>query len=96
MLDRVPEERLLVVRTDHIHQRAAQIAIFARLSPDLVRPARAHRFKNPAKQPIVAQLGRAFLEDTVARHCRPLMGRFFPEIRSIEDAMLGPSARSAP
>jgi hypothetical protein len=88
VLERVPEDRLLVVRTDQIRQRAFDIADFAGLPRRAVRLDKTHAFKNPAKQPVLLQLDRHFLESKVDTHCRALMSRFFPEIKSIDDAAL--------
>ena len=85
VLDRVPTERLLVVRTDQIGQRAFEIADFAGLPRRTVRRERTHEYRNPAKKQILSQLDRDFLEARVEKYCRPLMTRFFPEIKSFED-----------
>lgn len=88
ILDTVPPERLLVVRTDQIGKRAFEIADFAGLPPHAVRVERTHEYKNPAKQDIIRQIDRNFLQAKVEQHCRPLMTRFFPEIRSLDDVNL--------
>ncbi len=88
VLAEVPAGRLLVVRTDQIGQRALEIAGFAGLPPHAVRLHRTHEYKNPIKQEIVRQIDRDFLERKVEQHCRPLMTRFFPEIKSLDDAKL--------
>ena len=85
VLEQVPQDRLLVVRTDQIGQRAFEIADFAGLPRRAVRQERTHEFRNPAKQPILQQIDRSFVEARVARHCRPLMERFFSEIKSMDD-----------
>ena len=85
VLEHVPKDRLLVVRTDQIGQRAFEIADFAGLPRRAVRQERTHEFRNPAKQPILQQIDRSFVEASVERHCRPLMERFFSEIKSIDD-----------
>lgn len=88
VLAKVPAERLLVVRTDQIGRRAFEIADFARLPRRSVQPQRTHEYQNPVKQEILRQIDRDFLEQKVEQHCRPLMTRFFPEIKSLDDVKL--------
>ena len=88
ILDTVPADRLLVVRTDQISKRAFEIGDFAGLPRRTVRVERTHEYKNPAKQDIIGQLDRNFLQAKVQQHCRSLMARFFPEIKSLDDVNL--------
>ena len=88
VLEQVPPSRLLVVRTDEIGKRAFEIAEFAGLPRRVVRVDRAHEFRHPAKQNILAQIDPQFVESAVQKHCRALMARFFPEIKSLRDAKL--------
>jgi hypothetical protein len=88
VIEKVPAERLLVVRTDQIQDRAFQIADFAGFPRRSVRLDRTHEYRNPEKEQILRQIDRDFLEARVEKHCRPLMARFFPEIKSLDDAKL--------
>ena len=88
VLATVPASRLLVVRTDEISARAFDVADFAGLPRRLVRPQKAHAFRAPVDRQLVRQLSPGFLESKVERHCRPLMTRFFPDFRSLDDAKL--------
>ena len=88
VLDKIPAERLLVVRTDQIKQKAAEIADFCGLPRRAIRLNRTHEFQNPDKQQLLRQIDSVFVEAKVEKHCRPLMSRFFPEIRSLSDAKL--------
>jgi hypothetical protein len=88
VLAKVPAERLLVVRTDQIKQRAFEIADFAGLPRRFVQLHRTHEFQNPSKQELIRQIDRDYLEKKVEQFCRPLMARFFPEIKSLDDAKL--------
>jgi hypothetical protein len=88
VLDKVPAERLLTVRTDQIKQRAFEIADFAGLPRRSVRLGRTHEYRNPERSEILRQIDRAFVEAKVEEHCRDLMARFFPEIKSLDDAKL--------
>ena len=88
VLAAVPPEQLLVVRTDRIRHCAHEIADFAGLPRQVIRPHRTHEFQNPDKKEIIRQLDRDFLERKVEQHCRPLMTQFFPEIKTLDDARL--------
>ena len=88
VIDKVPAERLLVVRTDQIQNEALNIARFAGLPGRAVRLERTHEYRNPEKQEYLRQVDRRFVEAKVEQHCRPLMSRFFPEIKSLDDARL--------
>lgn len=88
VLEKVPADRLLVVRTDRLRQRAFEIADFAGLPRRMVCPDNTHQFQNPAKRGILRQIDPDLLEQKVEQHCRPLMARFFPEIKSLADARL--------
>ena len=88
VLDEVPRDRLLIVRTDQIVDRAVEIAEFAGLPRRAVRPQRAHAFRNPKKHELLQMIDRDFVEKKAATYCRPLMSRFFPEIKSLTEANL--------
>jgi hypothetical protein len=88
VIEKVPAGRLFVVRTDQIGEKALEIADFAGLPRRAVRLDRTHDFRNPSKEHILSQLDRAFVERKVEQHCRPLMTRFFPEIKSLDDVRL--------
>jgi len=88
VLSTVPAERLLVIRTSQIRQRATEIADFAGLPRYALRLEHTHVYKNPVSRNIIQELDRNFLEQKVEQHCRPLMKRFFPEIKSLDDTKL--------
>ncbi len=88
VLATIPQERLLVVRTDQIRVRAYEIADFAGLPRCAVQLERTHEYRNPIQRQIIRELNRSFLERKVEQHCRSLMSRFFPEIKTLDDAKL--------
>jgi hypothetical protein len=88
VLATIPAERLLIVRTDQIKQRAHEIADFAGLPRHTVRLNQTHEFQNPVQREIIGEINRNFLERKVDEHCRPLMNRFFPEIKTLDDVKL--------
>ncbi len=88
VLATIPPERLLVVRTDQIRPRAFEIADFAGLPRHAVRLDRTHEYRNPVPRQIITEIDPNFLEQKIEQHCRPLMRRFFPEIKTLADAKL--------
>ena len=88
VIQSVPPERLLVVRTDQIQKRTLEIADFARFPRRTVLAERAHGFRNPEKKPLLKQIDHGFVEAAADKHCKQLMSRFFPEITSLADAPL--------
>jgi hypothetical protein len=88
VIAKVPGERLFVVRTDQLKQRALELADFAGLPRRAIRLQRTHEFKNPDKRPILREIDRGFVEHRAEKYCRPIMTRFFPEIKSLHDAKL--------
>jgi len=84
-LDTVPTDRLLVVRTERIATEAGRIAEFGGLAGANVDESRIREYRNPAKQPILQHVPREHVDTQVRTHCGPLVGRFFPEIRSVRD-----------
>jgi hypothetical protein len=85
VIAKIPPEKLLIVRTDQIKKRAYEIADFCGLPRRSVCLERTHEFQNKTKQLSLRQIDRAYLERLVEKHCRPLMTRFFPEIKSLDD-----------
>ena len=84
----VPADRLLIVRTDQIVDRALEIAAFGGFGPAHVVAEGIHEYRNPHKQRIVPEIPVAHLQEQVNAHCGALMQRFFPEIHSPADAGL--------
>jgi len=84
----LPDDRLLVVRTDAISASTNAIATFAGLPKEVVSPEKSHAFRNPAKYHILRQIDADFIDQQVRFYCNPLMERFFPEIRCMRDAKL--------
>lgn len=88
ILTTVPGKQLLIVRTEQIRERAYEIADFAGLPRYAVQLNRTHEYRNPVQRDIIREIDRNFLEKKVEQHCRPLMSRFFPEIKSLDDAKI--------
>lgn len=79
VLESVPAERLLLVKTGEIVERIADIARFAGVPPESLRRDRGWLFAAPKKHHVLATLDRAYVRETAQRFCTPLVERFFPD-----------------
>lgn len=86
VLDAVPADRLLVVRTDELAVRAGAIAAFLGVPAATLDVARAHSHRAARRFHLLAELDRGFLEDRVRHHGGELMQAWFPEIRSFTES----------
>lgn len=75
----VPAERLLVVRTDQLGSRLADIADFAGVPLSTLDATRTHEYAAPERSGLLDQLDPAYVRERVLAHCRPLLERWFPE-----------------
>lgn len=87
VLEAVPPQRLLVVRTDQISRRLADIADFVGVDPASLDSSRSHSFRTKRKHGVLARLAPEFVEEKAQMHCGRLMREYFPEIRSLRDAL---------
>lgn len=87
VIDTVPENRLLIVRTDKITERTEEIAAFAGILSSNLRKEKSHVFKAKAKFGLLDQVDQEYLEYKVKEHCGDLIAQFFPEIQSKNDAI---------
>lgn len=93
VLSKVPEDRLLVVRTKDIGNDLGRIAAFLGLPATTLDSSRSHEHKAAKKFDVLAKIEPTFLQEKVDEHCRALMDRYFPEIRQLSDVGgYGPSA----
>jgi hypothetical protein len=88
----VPADRLLVIRTHEIRNASESLARFLGVPRARVDESEYHRNKGRKAKPLLSLVDGAFLEDRVAALCQEEMCRYFPEVRSFEDAavLLGP------
>ena len=77
----VPEQQLLIVRTDQITEQVDEIAAFAGLPKGRLRKEKSHSFKAPKKLGLLDRVDQQFLKAKVAEHCGGLVTRFFPELQ---------------
>ncbi len=75
VLTAVPEDRLLVVRTDRLGEEAGRIADFLGIPMAHVALDRSHEFRAPQDHALLRQIDPAFVEARAQRHCGELMAR---------------------
>ena len=79
VLETLPAERLLVVKTHEILARLLEIATFAKVPVNSLRPERGWEFRTQRKHQLLATLDPEYIRET-AEHCSgELMKRFFSE-----------------
>lgn len=81
VLQHVPEERLLVVRTRELSNNLNRIARFLDVPTAHLNPANTHRFRGSKDWEVVAELNLDYLNDRVNEICGDLMDEYFPEPR---------------
>jgi hypothetical protein len=82
----IPPERLLIIRTHEIQNSLDNVAQFLHVPYELLDDAKCHLNKGTMEKRIVSLVDKAFLEDTVAHVCNDMMHRYFPGIKSIDEA----------
>ncbi|MFK7829345.1 MAG: sulfotransferase [Congregibacter sp.] len=87
VIEKVPADRLLVVRTEDISSSVERIADFLGVSVASLQATRSHAFKRQTSVGLAAAIDRDFLESRVNEHCRDLMDEFFPKLKRFEDAV---------
>ena len=79
VLDALPAERLLVVRTHEILARLPEIAAFARVPVDSLQPERGWEFRTQRRHRLLAMLDPDYVRETAERCSGELMERFFSQ-----------------
>jgi hypothetical protein len=80
VLDVLPAERLHVVRTHEILARVPDIAAFARVPANSLKPQHGWEFRTERKHELLATLDPGYVRETAERCSGDLMERFFGEI----------------
>jgi hypothetical protein len=84
VLDSVPDERLLVVRTEDLNTSTETLARFVGVPPSTVRPAHVHRTSTPKN--LLDQVPVPFIVEQAHAYCGPLMERYWganwPDLRT--------------
>ncbi|MDJ0949114.1 MAG: sulfotransferase [Alphaproteobacteria bacterium] len=81
VLDSVPDDRLMIVRTPEIGAQAAAIGAFVGVPADNLVLERAQSYVTKNKHGVLAELDSAYVRDMAERYCGDLMRRFFPDVR---------------
>src|SRR5207244_1489925 len=77
VLQTVPEERLLIVKTEELIDRIPDIAQWVGLPPQTLRMDRAWLFAAPKKHGMLAKLDACYVRETAQRYCGTLMAQYF-------------------
>lgn len=85
-LAKVPAERLLVIRTHEIPAALDALSEFLALPRGHLDDSECHRNKGKKAKSLLSLVGRTFLEERIAALCQEEMRRFFPEVKSFDDA----------
>jgi hypothetical protein len=75
VLDAIPSERLLVVRTEDLDTSAEVLAHFAGVPLSTVHAV--HTNRNPSPTGLVSEVPVSFVVEQARRYCAPLMDRFW-------------------
>ena len=79
-LERIPAERLLVLKTKEISSATEKIAKFIGVPHDSLDVERSHAFGAARKYGILARLDQQMVYEKARTHCGALMSKLFPEI----------------
>ncbi len=86
VLETVPSDRLLVVKTPEITARGGEIADFLGIPREAVSLSRSHVNRARRYEDVVHELDPGFFAEQAGKICGPLMARLFPEIDGPETA----------
>lgn len=87
VLDTVPAERLLVVRTHEISERTSDIAAFAGVPAAAANRQRSHANKAKRRYHLLRDVSVDHLHQRATAHCRALMQQYFPHVAEPQDAL---------
>jgi hypothetical protein len=77
VLDTLPTDRLLVVRTHELLASLPKIAAFAGVRTDSLSPERGWEFRTERKHHVLAMLDVGYVHETAERYSGEMMKRFF-------------------
>jgi len=86
VLTSIPEDRLMIVKTNEITERAYKIAEFAGLPKNSIQLTHSHSFHNLAQHSVLQEIQEDYLQAKFEEHCGALMEQYFPEIKSVNDS----------
>ena len=80
VLEIVPEDRLLIIRTQDISFEIDKIADFLDIPADKLDISKSHSFKGKKKYNLLNKIDKVFIEEKVNKYCKELMEKFFSDI----------------
>lgn len=80
VLQSVPEDRLMIVRTSEIGSQIPAIAAFVGVPEETLIGRSAQTFTTKKKHGVLAQMDSGYVRELAERHCGDLMRRFFPDV----------------
>jgi hypothetical protein len=83
VLETIPANRLLVVRTDQINQKIDELACFTGIKAIHSMKPTTHSFPAKAKLGILSKIDQDYLNSRINRHCGDMLQRYFPDIAGI-------------
>lgn len=79
MLDSIPAERLLVVRTHEISDNVAKIAAFLNIPAENLNLSKSHEGRSPQIIQLLSKIDQKYLAEKYEIHCREIMDKYFPD-----------------
>jgi len=79
VLEAVPPERLLVVRTERIGESVDRLAAFLGIPADTIDRSQAHLYRRATGSGILAKIDPRLVEERIAEHCAELMRVLFED-----------------
>jgi hypothetical protein len=93
ILNTIPSQRLIVIRTYDLERSGSALAKFLNIPEDTLDMTRAHLYKAPRKSGIISRIEPDYLQAKVTEHCGDLMHEYFPHIKSLDDALAAESTQ---
>ena len=85
--DAIPQDRLLVVRTDQLGESVPAIARFLGIEEDKLDTRKSHQFRTSKKHGFLKNMDPDFVDEKVRTHCSELLEKYFPHISGVRDVM---------
>jgi len=84
VMDAVPSQRLLVIRTKNLSGSVDRLAEFLSIAPDSINTERSHMHRCPRDHGVVGRLDSGLVEDKVASNCEAVMSRIVAVIDALD------------
>lgn len=87
IIDLVPKNKLLILKTNDINHRTHDIEKFLGIKQGSLPTDVRENIAKKKPFNLLSAIDKNFLEEKVALHCGQLMNQYFPEIKSCEDVL---------